>query len=258
MDMGWTGKDKRADILTLDLGVMPVGEAERVMRTAATLRVQDTIPDLLLFLAHPPTVSLGLKNKAGDQPTDLLVPVSRLAEEGIELVKSRRGGGITYHWPGQVVTYPVIKLDQDERNLPLFMARLERVAADTLKSFGIETDTRRDTPAHIGLWWEDRKVVSMGICVDHWVTGFGFALNLDGDHAPSRYVRPCGIAGAQLVTVREILGAAPPRPWVIQMVRKSFAGEFKRRVDAGGSALSRMLGANAVASAAGAVGGRDR
>lgn len=225
-----TKPDTFYEMQVLELGVMPVDRAEQIMQHAVEQRRLGLIPDLLLFLAHPRTVSLGLKNKTDGQPEDLLVPVSRLKREHIDLARSERGGGITYHWPGQIMMYPIMELRPHERDIPGFMARLEQVIIESLRVFRVETLASRETPAHVGLWYLGRKVVSMGIRVDHWVTSFGAALNLEGDHHPSRYVRPCGIPGASLVTLREILGEAPPRQWVIQAMKKRFGMAFKRHI----------------------------
>lgn len=225
------------EMQAIELGVMPVGRAEQIMQHAVEQRRLGLIPDLLLFLAHPRSVSLGLKNRADGQPEDLLVPVSRLKRERIELVRSERGGGITYHWPGQIVMYPVMELGPHERNIPDFMAKLEHAIIESLRIFRVETFTSRETPAHVGLWFRGRKVVSMGIRVDHWITSFGAAVNLEGDHHPSRYVRPCGIPDAELITLREILGAAPPRQWVIQAMKKRFSMAFKRQITDGDPSL---------------------
>jgi len=196
------------------------------MNRARELRVLGDIPDLLLFMAHPKTVALGLRDRHAEHPKDLLVSPERLAQEGIALTRSIRGGGITYHWPGQVVCYPVIALGPKERDIPLYMYRLEEVGIRTLSSFGINAARRRDRAAYVGLWLGDKKVVSMGIRVSSWVTSFGFVINLKGDHFPSRYIRPCGLEGVELVAMEEILGKAPPKALIIEKVKEMFATTF--------------------------------
>jgi lipoate-protein ligase B len=208
------------------LGVMGVSEAERFMAAAVSLRATGEIPDILLFLAHPKTVALGLRDRRFDQPEDLLVSTRQLEEEGIALTRSVRGGGITYHWPGQVVCYPIVALSPDERDIPAYMSKLEQVGIDSLRRFSLDVCRRRDSAAHLGLWLDGKKIVSMGVRVSNWVTSFGFALNLEGDHLPSRYVRPCGLEGVTLTTVQEALGHAPPRQWIVEVICESFASIF--------------------------------
>lgn len=218
------------ECLCTDLGVIDVSEAERLMSAWQSFRVARETPDLLLFLAHPKTVAVGLRDRRVSTPKDLLVSPKQLEEEGISLTRSIRGGGITYHWPGQVVCYPVLALHPRERDVPAYMSKLEQVGIETLSCFGLEANRRRETAAHVGLWLDGKKIVSMGVRVSSWVTSFGFALNLEGDHRPSCYVRPCGLEGVKLTTLEEALGNAPPRPWVIEALTASFVKVFGRNV----------------------------
>jgi lipoate-protein ligase B len=213
-----------------DLGIMGVPEAERFMAAAVDLRARDETPDMVLLLTHPKTVALGLRDSKSDRPKDLLVSRKRLEDEGIALSRSVRGGGITYHWPGQVVCYPIVALTSHERNIPGYMAKLEQVGIRTLKHFGLVARRRRDSAAHVGLWLDGKKIVSMGVRVSNWVTSFGFALNLEGDHSPSSYVRPCGLDGVELTTMQEALGHAPARKWVTEAVCENFASIFNRNM----------------------------
>jgi lipoate-protein ligase B len=210
-----------------DLGTLEVPTVESLMTRAVELRLEKEIPDLLLFLSHPPTVALGLKDRCVQVPVDLLVSRAQLDREGILFTRSIRGGGITYHWPGQVVCYPVLALEPGERDAPAYMARLEDIGLKTLQEFGIQAERRRDAASYIGLWIGDKKLMSMGVRITNWVTSFGFALNLDGDHSRSCYVRPCGIDGACLTTMEEVLGQAPPRFQLIDSLKKNFASVFK-------------------------------
>jgi len=193
------------------------------MARAVELRLKNEIRDLLLFLSHPPTVALGLKDRCAEMPVDLLVSRAQLDREGILFTRSVRGGGITYHWPGQVVCYPVLALNPGERDAPGYMAKLEEIGLKTLQEFGIKATRRRDAASYVGLWIGDKKLVSMGVRITHWITSFGFALNLEGDHSRSCYIRPCGIDGVCLTTMEEVLGQAPPRFQVIDSLKKNFA-----------------------------------
>jgi lipoate-protein ligase B len=223
------------------LGVVGVPEADRFMSAAKELRLSGEIPDLMLFLAHPETVALGARDRFGEPPEDLLVPLSRLEEECIALTRSVRGGGITYHWPGQIVCYPLLALGPSERHIPAYMHNLEEVGIRTLQSFGVDADRRRDTAAHLGLWRDGCKVVSMGVRISSWVTSFGFAVNLEGNHEPSMYIRPCGLNGVRLTTLEQILGKAPPRPWVIEVLKENFASVLGRELkDAPAHLLERI------------------
>jgi lipoate-protein ligase B len=214
-----------------ELGLIEVPAAEQLMIAAGESRFKNEIPDLLLFMAHPRTVALGLRDRLVETPKDLLVSRRRLEREGIALTRSVRGGGITYHWPGQVVCYPILALSKDEQDIPGYMRKLEEVGIVTLKAFGVDAVRRRDSAAHVGLWIDNTKVMSMGVRVSRWVTSFGFAINLEGDAGPSRYLHPCGLRDVRLTTLEEILGTAPPRAVLIDAVRESFASVFGRVPD---------------------------
>jgi len=214
-----------------DLGVIGIPDAEDLMAHAREMRLQQQIPDVLFFMAHPPTVAIGLRDRFTEKPVDLLVDPARLEQEGIALTRSIRGGGITYHWPGQLVCYPVLALAESERDIARYMWRLEQVGMDTLAQFGVSVSRRDGKAAYVGLWVDECKVISMGVRISKWVTSFGFAINIEGDHAPSSYVRPCGIEGASLATLEEILGHAPPRAQVTEVVKQRFSRVFNRTVE---------------------------
>ncbi len=220
--------DQNNKCLYSDLGVTALPRAEELMSAARDRRLSGDIPDLLLFMAHPPTIALGLRERSVEHPKDLFVSPQQLEDEGIALVKSVRGGGITYHWPGQVVCYPVVLLRTDERDIPAYMNRLEEVGIRTLREYGVNVSRRRDSSAHVGLWIGNRKFVSMGIRISRWVTTFGFVINLEGDHKPSAYIRPCGIEDAELETLEELLGHAPPRSQMMETIKKYFVEVFGR------------------------------
>ncbi len=210
------------------LGCISVCDTELFMAELRDLRLANEIPDVLLFLSHPKTISVGLKDRTSNHPKDLLVPMERLEKEGIAFARSVRGGGITYHWTGQVVCYPVVKLGFQERDIPAYMSRLEKIGIETFRHFGLSVERRRDSAAHVGLWLGNKKIVSMGVRVSRWVTSFGFAINLEGDFSPASYVRPCGLEGVQLTTLEKSLGFAPSRETVMNRISEKFASIFQR------------------------------
>jgi lipoate-protein ligase B len=214
-----------------DLGLIGIPDAENLMTHARELRLQEETPDLLFFMAHPPTVAVGLRDRFIERPVDLLVDPDQLERERIALTRSIRGGGITYHWPGQLVCYPVLALAEGERDVGGYMWRLEQVGMDTLAQFGVSVSRREGKAAYVGLWVDECKLISMGVRISKWVTSFGFAINVGGDHAASSYVRPCGIEGASLATLEEILGQAPPRARVMEAVKDSFTRVFSRTLE---------------------------
>ena len=201
---------------------------DRLLQKIVDLRIQDTIPDTLWAFSYEPCLSVGSKSFNED---DLLKPLDYFKSQGIFLYQATRGGGLTYYWPGQLLLYPVIKLQPGERNIPQYMYNLEEVALRTLGDFGIEAMRKRDQAAEIGLWVNDKsKIASTGIRISRWVTSYGMALNLDGDHSPSQYIRPCGLEGVSLVTIAEQTGQDPGRDRVLERYSSHFQDVFDKQV----------------------------
>lgn len=206
---------------------MQLPEVDRIMAEIVRLRQADAIPDRILFLSYTPCLAVGAREL---NEADLLQPLEMFQKQGIPLFKSTRGGGLTYHWPGQLIVYPILKLQKHEQNIPQHMFRLEEVGLQTLRDFGVNAKRKRDATAQIGLWHARRKVASMGIFITRWVTSYGFALNLGGDFSPARAIRPCGLEGVQLTSIEEITGTAPYRGNVITSVQNHFQDVFQRQV----------------------------
>lgn len=211
-----------------DIGIIGLDAADRMMQKLAQGRLADQIPDTILLLSHPPSLSLGAREL---NPADLLRPLSYFENQGIFLHQHVRGGGLTYHWPGQLVCYPILKLQPHEQNVGSYMYRLEEVGQRTLRDLGIMAERKRDKTAQIGLWLGNNKIASMGIHISKWVTSWGFALNLHGDKSPADFIRPCGLEGVNLITAEEILGFAPSKQWVMNRLVHHFGQVFERKIE---------------------------
>ncbi len=212
---------------SFDLGMIPLAETDRWMTDLVNRRLTDDIPDMLLLLSHPPTLALGAREL---DPRDLLQPLEVFEAQGIYLTASMRGGGLTYHWPGQLICYPILKLSPTEQSISRYMNQLEEVGLRTLRSAGVNAHRRREKTSQIGLWTGERKIASMGIHVSRWVTSFGFALNLDGDLGPSRFIRPCGLEGVQLTSIEKVTGQKPKRQQLKSALVRHFQEVFRREV----------------------------
>ena len=218
---------ERYPLVILNLGNINLSETELLMKHFVKLRTEDKIPDLLLILSHYPVLSIGARKL--DQ-NDLLKPLAYFEQNGIELYKSNRGGGLTYHWQNQLVVYPILKLRKEEQHISKYMYNLEEVGLRSLYDLGIKAERKRDNTAQIGLWHKDNKIASMGISVSKWVTSYGFAVNLGGDFNFSNYIRPCGL-DVKLTTVAEVNGFNPDRNQVVKRVVKHFENVFNRKSD---------------------------
>ena len=215
---------QRGIFRAVDLGTMTLRDADKLMTELRQLRAEDKIPDTVLLLSHEPVLTFGARKL---NENDLLKPKSFFEDQGIEFVQTLRGGGLTFHWQGQLNVYPILKLARNEQNLSNFMFRLEEVAIRTLKDLGIVAHRKREQTAQIGLWVGDRKIASMGTYVSNWITSFGFALNLCGDFSIANFIKPCGL-DVKLCTVEQIIGFAPHRNFVKERVLVRFSEVFGR------------------------------
>lgn len=196
-------------------------QAGRVARRQA-----GTVPDALLLLEHPPTVTLG-RRETGE---NLLSTPEQFAAQGIDLVSVDRGGEATYHAPGQLVGYPVLDLRFHGQDLHRYLRDLEQVLGDTLGVFGVVGSRE---PGLTGVWAGGRKVAAIGIKASRWVCMHGFALNIDVDLGPMRRdIIPCGLVGRDVVSLAELLPAQHlTRADVEPVLISAFANVFGVRIE---------------------------
>jgi lipoyl(octanoyl) transferase len=171
----------------LDWGRTRYEPAWRAQESLVARRLAGEIPDTLIFTEHDPVYTVGLRSGAEKH---LVWDADRLALSGIEVVKTNRGGDITYHGPGQIVVYPIVSLDT-HRDLHAYLRFLEEVLIAALARFGLAA-ARRD--GLTGIWIAERKLAAIGVSVRRWVACHGFALNVAPDLAHFTGIIPCGIA----------------------------------------------------------------
>jgi len=198
----------------MNLGLVPYGEALELQRSLAAAVSQGTIPDTIVFLEHPPVITLGRRA----EESELHLPHGA----DVEVVETDRGGKSTYHARGQLVCYPILDLARHGQDVKKYCRDLEEVLIRTLSPLGIEA-TRIE--GLTGIWLErpPRKIASIGIHISKWVTTHGYALNVDLDPAPfSEWITACGIEDASFTTVARELG----RPVTVDEVRPHAAAAF--------------------------------
>ena len=182
----------------LNLGRVLYGEAWELQRSLAAAVSQGAIPDTVLFLEHPPVITVGRRTEEGE----LHVPEG--AE--VEILETDRGGKSTYHGPGQLVCYPILDLTRHGQDVKRYCRDLEEALIRTLAPLGVEA---RRIEGLTGIWVDGppRKIASIGIHVSKWVTTHGYALNVDLDPAPFReWITACGLEDASFTTVARELG----------------------------------------------------
>jgi lipoyl(octanoyl) transferase len=174
-------------------------------RQLARQRSAGEIEDTVLLLQHPHTYTMGRATKDGH----LLVDASTLEAQGVALIASDRGGDITYHGPGQIVGYPILKLSRHGGDVGRYLRLLEETIILTLASYGI---TGSRTPGLTGVWVGMEKIAAIGVKLSaSGVTQHGFALNVTTDLRYFQQIIPCGIVGRGVTSLEVLLGYAPPR-----------------------------------------------
>ena len=181
-------------------------------------------PDVLLLLEHPPTITLGRNGRWHN----LLVTDEALSAKGVERFETDRGGDITFHGPGQVVGYPILRLEGSERDVHRYMRNLEECLIRTLQAFGIEGGRNE---RYTGVWTSQGKVAAMGVHISRWITRHGFALNVDTDLSYYDLIVPCGIAGRQVTSMERLLSLPVSVEEVIKQVAVEFASVFDRELE---------------------------
>lgn len=176
----------------------------------AQLKQRESSPDVLLFVEHPHVYTLG----RGGKESNVLAP------EDVPVIRTSRGGDVTYHGPGQMVVYPIIDLRSKLRkDVHRYVRNLEVSAIDTLKEFGL-TATRR--PPFTGIWIGDKKIAAIGIAVRRCITFHGLALNVNTDLSYFNRIVPCGLPWAGVTSMAHELG----KEQNVERVRKRFLRNF--------------------------------
>lgn len=192
--------------------------AWREQDTLVAKRIANGIPDTLVFTEHEPVYTVGLRSGA---EANLVWDPEHLAREGIEVVKTNRGGDITYHGPGQIVGYPIVDISS-RKDLHEYLRFLEQVMINAVGCFGLVA-TRRE--GKTGIWIGTRKVAAIGVAVRRWVTYHGFALNVNANLSHFQGIVPCGIAPSEgtVTSLQRELG----RELDMAEVKKVLAVEFR-------------------------------
>jgi lipoyl(octanoyl) transferase len=181
-----------ADLLVCRLGTVEYGAALALQQSLRD-RVQDgELPDVLLLLDHPPVYTLGRRGG----PEDLPLGEDFYRAQGIDVVRSDRGGRLTYHGLGQLVGYPIMRIS----DVPAFVGAIERGIIAALAREGIAARVREGL-RFTGVWVGERKIASIGLHVRRGVTTHGLAINVDNSLEPFEWVVPCGMAEVEMTSV---------------------------------------------------------
>jgi lipoyl(octanoyl) transferase len=184
----------------VQLGRVGYSEAWDLQRSIAADVLAGTRPDTVLFLEHPPVITLGRRAEDGE----LHLP----AGAEVDVVETDRGGKSTFHGPGQLVCYPIFDLNRHGRDVRKYCRDLEEAVIRTLAPFGLE-GMRIETLTGVWLARPPRKIASIGVHISRWVTTHGYALNVDLDAGPfTKWITACGLEDAAFTTIARELGRA--------------------------------------------------
>jgi lipoate-protein ligase B len=201
------------------LGVTPYELALKRQRLLASARYEGSITDVILLLQHPPIFTIGRFGSDGD----IIVPGNRLRREGISVFRTDRGGGVTYHGPGQLVCYPIISLRENNLDIRRYIHLLESAVIKLLLSLDIHG--QRVNQRH-GVWIHGKKVCSIGVHVSHGITMHGLALNVNPDLGYFGYIKPCGIGGDMITSISELLGESLAPEAILETFLDCFSATF--------------------------------
>jgi lipoate-protein ligase B len=180
---------KRRRAVWSDLGPVDY-ERSLVLMKALRDRVGDGAPGHIIFLEHPPTITLGYSLKGDEGRSAIRSSDAELKSEGIRVVQVDRGGKATYHGPGQLVCYLMVSLKELRLGVKRYVGKLTDAVLRTLIELGAAAEL---DPFYPGVWVGGAKVAAVGIRVEAGVTTHGFAVNIDPDLSKFRHIEPCGI-----------------------------------------------------------------
>ena len=182
-----------------DLGRVGYDDAMRLQDDLVERRLREEIGDTLLLLEHEPVITLGRRGSA----QDILAAEATLAKLGVAVERTTRGGLVTYHGPGQLVGYPIVRLRARGLSVPCYVRALELAVIDALAQIGVEA---RTDDQHVGVWTAAGKIAAIGVAQRHGVSLHGFAVNLQPDLSHFRLINPCGIGELGVTSAAAILG----------------------------------------------------
>jgi lipoate-protein ligase B len=211
------------DLWTVNLGIVEYREAYALQERVRAARQADAIPDTLLLLEHPPVYTRGRRSQVGE----LVRGEAWYRDQGIDIVDVDRGGLLTYHGPGQLVGYPIMRV----ADLMAYVGTMERAIVAALADEGVAGARGRSSEGRevIGAWVEDRKIASIGVHRSREVTTHGFAVNVDNDLAPFGWVVACGLPDVQMTSIARELSAEGHLPCFRKRMAYRFAEGFGRR-----------------------------
>jgi lipoyl(octanoyl) transferase len=208
-------------MLIRDLGLKDYVEVWNLQRKLVFERGQGDAPDTVLLCQHPSVYTIGRSSKQ-PVPEGLPYPVHKV----------ERGGDLTYHGPGQIVGYPILKLSEHGLKPRSYLHALEAVLTEAIRPFGVEAETIK---GFTGLWVGKKKLASIGVAVRGGVTYHGFALNVNNSLSPFRLIHPCKLESDVMTSMHKVLGKPVDEHAVTKTLGEAMLEYFGKTASPGGA-----------------------
>jgi lipoyl(octanoyl) transferase len=218
MDAGH-GNGAGKELWVCELGLVPYSDALALQERLRTRRLGERLPDTLLLLEHPPVYTRGRRSREDELP----LGEDFYRSQGIEVIATDRGGRVTYHGPGQLVGYAIMRID----DIASYLRAMEAAIVSALAQEGVHARSRCSEGAdYTGVWVQERKIASIGLHVSRGVSTHGFAVNVNNELEPFRWVVACGLPGVSMTSLAQELGAS--RATSLERFRTVMAERFCR------------------------------
>ena len=205
------------------LGVVRYDEALAMQRALVEERRADRVPDVLLLLQHPAVITLGVKGDGGR--ANIVATGARLADLGIKVHETGRGGDVTYHGPGQIVGYPILDLRPDRCDVHRYVRDIEQVMIQVCADYGVNAGRIKGLT---GAWVGTEKVGAIGVRISRWITSHGFAFNVSTNLDHFGLIVPCGISDRGVTSLEKATGVRVPLEDVEDAFIRHFSETFER------------------------------
>lgn len=202
----------------LDLGLRPYREVWQLQHELHERVGSGQDPETWIFVEHPPVITLGRNAKNAN----VLLSREALAQRGVDLVEIERGGDVTYHGPGQLVVYPIRRLERFREVVPLVRA-LESAVIDACARFGVAGERCAE---HAGVWVGANQLCAIGLAVRKMTSMHGIALNVSNDLSYDSLINPCGLTDRGLTSLSRETGRAVSIDEARDALLEAFTKEF--------------------------------
>ncbi len=182
-------------------------------------RQKNQISDTVLCVEHPPVITQG-RREVGE---DFILSPKELKKKGFQIFKVNRGGRLTYHGPGQWVVYFIFSLKERKLKVSEFVRVLEDIMMKTCETFDVQAERREGCP---GLWFQNKKLGSIGLSIDRGVSMHGFALNINPNLEHYDYIIPCGIKDCHMTSISKEIHRALSMEEVLPVLKQSILDVF--------------------------------